>query len=115
MFRQISYSRHLQILYRADAFLIGYQNTACSLLDGMGSLVDMMLGGRELMGMLHAHVSAAQKNLVMWCLGEGKSLLGDKHMLHRYVFFQYRTGAAMCDGQFIPLQVTYPPLLFLSR
>lgn len=40
----MSYLRHLQILYRADAFLIGYLNTACSLLDGMGSLVDMMLG-----------------------------------------------------------------------
>lgn len=38
------------------------------------------------MGMLHAHVSAAQKNLVMWCLGEGLCL-GDKHMLHRCVFF----------------------------
>lgn len=70
----MSYLRHLQILYRADAFLIGYLNAACSLLDG--SLVDMMLGGRELMGMLHAHVSAAQKNLVMWCLGEGKFLSG---------------------------------------
>lgn len=46
------------------------------------------------------------KNLVMWCLG-GKSLLGDKHMLHRCVFFQYRTGAAMCDGQFIHLHHKY--------
>lgn len=35
----------------------------------------MMMLGTD-MGMLHAHVSAAQKNLVMWCLGEGKFLSG---------------------------------------
>lgn len=40
----MSRSRQVQILYRADAFLIGYGNTACSLLLLDGSLVDMMLG-----------------------------------------------------------------------
>lgn len=71
------------------------------------------------MGMLHAHVSAAQKNLVMWCFGgddPGSLCLGDKHMLHRCVFFLISNGggaAAMCDGQVhSPSSQVRPPLLF---
>lgn len=60
------------------------------------------------MGMLHAHVSAAQKSRHV------VFLLGDKHMLHRCVFFQYRTGAAMCDAQFIHLQASSTALLSSS-
>lgn len=84
----MSCSRQVQILYRADAFLIGYLNTACP-------LKPCEHDAGELMGMLHAHVSAAQ-NLVMWCLG-------DKHMLHRCVFFQYRTGRQCVMDKFIHL------------
>lgn len=36
--------RRVQILFRADAFLIGYLNAACSLLLLDESLVDVMLG-----------------------------------------------------------------------
>lgn len=55
----------------------------------------------ELVGMLHAHVSAAQKNLVMWCLG-------DKHMLHRCVFFfNIERGRQCVMDKFIDLHHKY--------
>lgn len=75
----MSCSRRMQILYRADAFLIGYGNKAL-LVRCYCLMKPCGHDAGELVGMLHAHVSAAQKNLVMWCLG-------NKHMLHRCVFF----------------------------
>lgn len=64
----------------------------------------------ELVGMLHAHVSAAQKISLCGVLG-GKSLLGDKHMLHRCVFSNIERGRQCVMDKFIHLQVR-PPLLF---
>lgn len=81
----MSYSRQMQILYRADAFLIGYLNTACSLLDG--SLDEHDAG--ELIWVCCMRTCLLRKKISscgVW--GKGSLCLGDKHsMLHRYVFF----------------------------
>lgn len=65
------------------------------------------------MGMLHAHVSAAQKNLVMWCLG-GKSLSGGQtYVTQVRVFFKYRTGRqCVIDSSFPFKSHILPSLLF---
>lgn len=81
----MSRSRQVQILYRADAFLIGYGNTACSLyclMKPCGHDAGELTGGHAAC----ARVCCAKKSRHV--VFGGKSL-GDKHtcMLHRCVFF----------------------------
>lgn len=58
-----------------------------------------------MLGMLHAHVSGVQKSRHV--VFGGKSLLGDKHMLHRCVFSNIERGRQYVMDKFIDLHHKY--------
>lgn len=69
------------------------------------------------MGMLHAHVSAAQKKSRHVVFGGREVSVWVTNMCYtRCVFFNIERGRQCVMDKFIPLQVTYPPFSpLLSR